>query len=129
LLARRVLFCAVCPSARPLCVVAVAISPHTPPSYAAQPHSASPPRPSLAAPPHSGSPLRASLAVTHSVLARSGHGVHHATRRRLSPAGIASLMIGRRHHDRKKHMLQAYISSVSDVSEVCYKHFILMLQK
>jgi hypothetical protein len=53
---------------------------------------------------------------------------HHAgaTRRRSSPAETLSPTIAQRHHDRKKRVLQSYISSVS---EVCCKCFRWMLQK
>jgi hypothetical protein len=50
-----------------------------------------------------------------------------ATRRRSSSARTASPAIGQRHHDRKKRMLQAYVSSVLDVWDVCCKCFVRML--
>jgi hypothetical protein len=78
-------------------------------------------------PPSRSTPCSPVAATTY-----TAHPRHHhpdATRCRLSPARTLSAAVGRRHHDRKKRMLQMYVSSILDVSKVCCKCCIWMLQK
>jgi hypothetical protein len=85
------------------------------------------------------SPLRLVVAAIHHsasiCVSPSGHGMHQAT---TTPAplgedsrwaGTLSHVVGRRHHGRRTYMLQMHVLSVSDVSEVCCKCFIWILQK
>jgi hypothetical protein len=55
-------------------------------------------------------PRHAAPLHAHPSQPRRAPRLHHpgATRRRSSPAGISSSAIGRRHHDKKKRVLQAH---------------------
>jgi hypothetical protein len=70
---------------------------------------------------HRHAPIRA-----HPLRPRCAPRLHHpgAIRRRSSPAWTTSPAVGRRHHNKRTHMLQMHVSSVSDVAEVCCKCFI-----
>jgi hypothetical protein len=85
-------------------------------------HIVSPPRPS----PHPTPPCRRGHPLSHPNLCSPimhSHGVHRATTttgRRLSLTGTSSPTVGRRHHDRRTHILQMHVSK-------CLKCFIGIL--
>jgi hypothetical protein len=104
-------------------------SPHATLSCAALPFSALP----IAAIPHWAAPSpahRCGILRRTPIYARPSRPRRdHATRRMSLLAGTTSPAIGRRHYDKKKRMLQAYVWNILDISKICYKCFMRMLRK